>query len=46
MGEMNTGLCVFRGDAKESYLESAPVLFRTEPAGLASVSDAELARRL
>lgn len=48
LGEMPEGYCLARLHAKHHFLESAPVLFRTDPAALARVTDAqltELARR-
>ena len=42
LGEMAMGFCIARLDAKESWLESAPVHFRTELAALAQVSDGQL----
>ena len=42
---MNTGLGIARFNAVDNYLESQPVLFRTEPADLATVTDDELAAR-
>ena len=44
LGEMAMGYLIVRLDAKESYLESAPVQIRVEPAALSKVSDLELAR--
>ena len=43
LGEMPTGYCIARLDARADYTESAPVQFLTEPAVLHEVSDAELA---
>lgn len=43
LGEMARGFCIARLDARESWLESAPIHFRTEPAALAQVSDHHLA---
>ena len=43
LGEMPTGYCIARLDARVDYTESAPVQFLTEPAVLHEVSDAELA---
>lgn len=42
LGEMARGFCIARLDAKDSYLESAPVHFRTDPPAIAKVSDAQL----
>ena len=42
LGEMALGYCIARLDAKESWLESAPVHFRTEPAALSRVKNATL----
>ena len=44
LGEMARGYCIARLDAKESFLESAPVHFLTEPASLGEVTDDALAR--
>ena len=43
LGEMPTGYCIARLDARSEYTESAPVQFLTEPAVLHEVGDAELA---
>lgn len=43
LGEMPTGYCIARLDARYDYTESAPVQFKAEPAQLAEVSDRELA---
>jgi hypothetical protein len=42
LGEMAMGFCIARLDAKESWLESAPIHFRTELAALSKVSDTYL----
>lgn len=42
LGEMARGYCIARLDARESYLESAPIHFRTDPPAIAKVSDAQL----
>jgi DNA helicase HerA-like ATPase len=42
LGEMAMGFCIARMDAKESYLESAPIHFRTDPAAISKVSDTQL----
>jgi hypothetical protein len=42
LGEMPVGQCIARLHARTSFLESAPVLFVTEPAALGSVSDRKL----
>jgi hypothetical protein len=39
IGELPTGYCIARMDAKEDYTESAPVQFKTEPPVLNNVSD-------
>ena len=39
IGELPTGYCIARMDAKEDYTESAPVQFKTEPPVLSNVSD-------
>jgi hypothetical protein len=51
LGEMPVGWCIVRTHARESYLESAPVMIRSEIAPLERISDAEMveleaARRL
>jgi hypothetical protein len=43
LGEMPTGYCIARLDARTDYTESAPIQFLTEPPVLHEVSDAELA---
>jgi len=43
LGEMPTGYCIARLDARKDYTESAPVQFLTDPPVLHEVSDAELA---
>ena len=43
LGEMPTGYCIARLDARADYTESAPVQFLTEPAVLHEVGDTELA---
>jgi DNA helicase HerA-like ATPase len=42
LGEMARGFCVARLDARESYLESAPIHFKTEPPALSKVTDSQL----
>jgi len=42
LGEMARGYCIARLDARDSYLESAPIHFRTDPPALSKVSDAQL----
>jgi DNA helicase HerA-like ATPase len=42
LGEMAQGYLIVRMDAKESYLESAPVQIKVEPAALAKVTDDQL----
>ena len=42
LGEMPMGYLIVRLDAKESYLESAPVQIRVDPAALSRVTDHEL----
>jgi hypothetical protein len=42
LGEMARGFCIARLDARDSYLESAPIHFRTDPPALAKVSDVQL----
>lgn len=42
LGEMPRGYCIARLDARESYLESAPVQLLVDPPGLPRVSDAQL----
>jgi len=42
LGEMARGYCIARLDARDSYLESAPIHFRTDPPALAKVSDLQL----
>ena len=42
LGELPTGYCIARLDAKTDYTESAPVQFKTEEAILAQVSDSYL----
>jgi DNA helicase HerA-like ATPase len=42
LGEMARGFCIARMDARESYLESAPVHFKTEPPALSQVTDSQL----
>jgi DNA helicase HerA-like ATPase len=42
LGEMARGFCIARLDARDSYLESAPIHFRTDPPALAKVSDNQL----
>lgn len=44
LGEMARGFGIARLDAKESYLESAPIHFRTQPAALSTVTDRQLAQ--
>jgi hypothetical protein len=43
LGEMPTGYCIARLDARESWLESAPVQFLTDPAPISKLSDADMA---
>ena len=43
LGEMPTGYCIARLDARVDYTESAPVQFLTEPALLSEVGDDYLA---
>lgn len=43
LGEMARGFCIVRLDAKENFLESAPVQIKVEPASLGAVTDAGLA---
>jgi hypothetical protein len=43
LGEMPRGYVIVRLDAKESYLESAPMQILTDPAGLGRVLDRDLA---
>jgi hypothetical protein len=43
LGEMPTGYCIARLDARVDYTESAPIQFLTDPPVLHEVSDAELA---
>jgi len=43
LGEMPTGYCIARLDARKDYTESAPIQFVTEPTVLHEVTDAELA---
>lgn len=43
LGEMPQGYCVVRMDAKESYLESAPIQILIDPPALPPVTDAQLA---
>ena len=45
LGEMPTGYCIARLDARVDYTESAPVQFLTDPALLDEVSDAFLAEQ-
>jgi hypothetical protein len=45
LGEMPVGWAIVRLHARESYLESAPVLIRSEMAPLERVSDAEMVQR-
>jgi DNA helicase HerA-like ATPase len=42
LGEMPIGYCIARLDAREDYIESAPVQFRTDPPMLSDVTDAEI----
>jgi DNA helicase HerA-like ATPase len=42
LGEMARGYCIARLDARDSYLESAPIHFRTDPPALSKVSDLQL----
>jgi DNA helicase HerA-like ATPase len=42
LGEMPVGQCIARLHARHSFLESAPVLFVTEPAAFGRVTDAHL----
>lgn len=42
LGEMARGFCIARLDARDSYLESAPIHFRTDPPALSKVSDLQL----
>lgn len=42
LSEMPRGYLIVRLDAKESYLESAPVQIRVDPAALSPVSDGDL----
>lgn len=42
LGEMPVGYCIARLDAKESFLESAPIQIRTDDPGLPELDDAEL----
>lgn len=42
LGEMARGYCIARLDARDSYLESAPIHFRTDPPALSKVSDIQL----
>jgi DNA helicase HerA-like ATPase len=42
LGEMARGFCIARLDARESYLESAPIHFRTDPPAISKVSDSQL----
>lgn len=42
LGEMPTGYCIARLDARVDYTESAPIQFRTDMPRLAEVSDREL----
>ena len=44
LGEMPTGYCIARLDARVDYTESAPIQFLTDPPVLHEVSDAELAK--
>lgn len=46
LGEMPVGYCIARLDAKESFLESAPIQIRTDDPGLPELSDEELAALL
>lgn len=42
LGEMPVGWCIARMHARTSYLESAPVLVKSDPAPLEQLSDAEM----
>lgn len=44
LGEMPTGYCIARLDARESWLESAPVQFLTDPAPISKLSDEDMLR--
>jgi hypothetical protein len=43
LGELSRGHCLIRMDAKNHFLESAPVAILTEPASLGHVTDDRLA---
>ena len=43
LGEMPRGYCIVRLDARDSYLESAPVQILVDPPGLPDVEDSTLA---
>ena len=42
LGEMPTGYCIARLDARQDYTESAPIQFLTDPPVLREVTNAEL----
>lgn len=46
LGEMPAGYCIARLDAKESFLESAPIHVKTDDPGLPDMDDESLAEQL